>query len=81
MPRFGACILWGKDVDEMRRTPFDYWTLSFPPHTCMLTGIRNRTSDRLPEGCMKVNEEEILTVFSTFVKGLKMKMNICYINL
>ena len=23
MPRFGAHILWGNDVDEMRRTPFD----------------------------------------------------------
>ena len=35
MPRFGAHILWGNDVDEMRRTPFDYWMLSFPSH--MLT--------------------------------------------
>ena len=61
MPRFGAHILWGNDVDEMRRTPFDYWMLSFPSH--MLTDISNWTSDRLPEGCEKVNEGEILAVF------------------
>ena len=61
MPRFGAHILWGNDVDEMRRTPFDYWMLSFPSH--MLTDISNWTSDRLPEGCEKVNEGEILAEF------------------
>ena len=54
MPRFGAHILWGNDVDEMRRTPLDYWMLSFPSH--MLTDIINWTSDRLPEGCEKVSE-------------------------
>ena len=61
MPRFGAHILWGNDVDEMRRTPFDYWMLSFSSH--MLTDISNWTSDHLPEGCEKVNEGEILAVF------------------
>ena len=62
MPRFGAHILWGNNVDEMRRTPLDYFMLSFLSH--MLTDIRNWTSDRLPEGCEKVNEREILAVFS-----------------
>ena len=52
---------WGNDVDDMHRTPLDYWMLSFPSH--MLTDIRNWTSDRLLEVCEKVIEGEILAVF------------------
>ena len=29
MPKFGAHIFWGNDVDEARRTPLDYWMMSF----------------------------------------------------
>ena len=61
MPRFGAHILWSNNVDEMCRTPLNYFMLSFPSH--MLTDTRNWTSDCLPEGCEKVNEGEILAVF------------------
>ena len=53
--------MWGNDVDEMCRTPLDYFALSFPSH--MLTDIRNWTSDRLPEGRKNVNKGEILAVF------------------
>ena len=45
----------------MHRTPLDYFMLSIPFH--LLTDIRNWTSDRLPEGCEKVDEGEILAVF------------------
>ena len=28
-PQFGTHILWGNDVEEVHRTPLDYWKLSF----------------------------------------------------
>ena len=53
--------MWGNDVNELSRTPLDYWMLPFSSH--MLTDIRNWTSHSLPEGCEKANEGEILAVF------------------
>ena len=57
----GVHILWGNDMDEMHRTPLNYFMVSIPFH--LLTDIRNWTSDCLPEGCEIVNEGEILTMF------------------
>ena len=60
-PQFGTHILWGNDVEEVHRTPLDYWKLSFPSQ--MLPDVISWTSDRLPVGCPKATTEEILTVF------------------
>ena len=29
-PQFGTHILWGNDVEDVHRTPLDYWKLAFP---------------------------------------------------
>ncbi|KAL5491882.1 hypothetical protein EMCRGX_G017248 [Ephydatia muelleri] len=60
-PQFGTHILWGNDVEEVHRTPLDYWKLSFPSQ--MLPDVISWTSDQLPVGCPKATEEEILAVF------------------
>ena len=51
VPKFGAHILWGNDVDEAWRTPLDYWMMSFPSQYW--------TSNC----CANAKEEEILAVF------------------
>ena len=61
MPKFEAHILWGNDVDEARRTPLNYWMMSFPSQ--MLADISIWTSNCLPQGCTNAKEEEILAVF------------------
>lgn len=61
MPKFGAHILWGNDVDEARRTPLDYWMMSFPSQ--MLADISIWTSNCLPQGSANAKEDEVLAVF------------------
>ena len=52
-------------MDEARRTPLDYWMMSFPSQ--MLVDISIWTSNCLPEGCANAKEEEILAVFGAFI--------------
>ena len=47
IPKFGAHILWGNDMDEAQRTPLDYWMMSFPSQ--MLADISIWTSNCLPQ--------------------------------
>ena len=62
IPKFGAHILWGNDMDEAQRTPLDYWDVISISN---VSRHQHLDFELLASKTCKFNgkEEEILAVF------------------
>ena len=64
-PQYGAYILWGNDADEQRRTPIDYWKLSFPLQ--LLPDIVTWTTASLPADMQRLQKMKCWLYLESFM--------------